>query len=173
MEIRRVWFHCANVQVFLLLSKLDSGNFLVSEAPRKYNEKVSFVMRGVFWIIYNQKERPLSVMTRFVVFAIWCFTFIIWKKFIFIYLFTYYLTFLAACLFAHLLTLLTNFITNSIYKEMLLRLTTNFSKTALRKLHKFCQGASLITNFVKNWQKVVKNLTTFFLVTLVIRLSIS
>ena len=32
---------------------------------------------------------------------------------------------------------------------MLLRLAVNFSKTALKKLHKFCQGTFPITIFVK------------------------
>lgn len=44
---------------------------------------------------------------------------------------------------------------------MLLRLTTaTFSKTALRKLHKFCPGTSPITIFVKKLINRGQNLTT-------------
>lgn len=48
-------------------------------------------------------------------------------------------------LFVYLLTyLLTSFIVNPTYKEKLLKVTNNFSKSAPRKFHKFCQKLSHI-----------------------------
>ena len=61
-------------------------------------------------------------MIRFVVF-VKCFVFIIQKKFSFIYLLDF------VCLFTYMLTLSLN--------SYIWRLAANFSKSALKKLHKF------------------------------------
>ena len=65
-----------------------------------------------------------------------------WQEIHFNYLFPYWLTSLTTCVFAYVLTYVLYYY-NSIYNEMLLWSTTNFSKTAFRILHKFCQGYSL------------------------------
>ena len=86
-----------------------------------------------------------------------CFIFINQRKCTFTYVLIYLLAILLACFLLCLVTYL--LVINSIYMEILLFFTENFSKTTLRKLLTFWRGI-LIIIFVDKWKGGVKNWTT-------------